>query len=89
MKLIDAKKFAAEIDDQMPELDLHLTRPEFFDVQIDQFLFKCSAEKAPRAKIITGIGTGVLRDRVKEFFSRHNLVAAIVEQPGSIIVILQ
>lgn len=89
MKLIDAKKFAAEIDDQMPELDLHLTRLEFFDAQVDQFLFKCSTDNEPRAKIITGIGTGVLHDRVKEFLSRHNLVAATVDQPGSLIAILQ
>ena len=28
MKLIDAKKLAAEIDGQMPELDLHLSSVE-------------------------------------------------------------
>jgi DNA-nicking Smr family endonuclease len=89
MKLIEAKKFAAEIDDQMPELDLHLTRPEFFDARVDQFLFKCSAEKVPRAKIITGIGTGAFHDRVMEFLNSHNLAVATVDQPGSIVVILQ
>lgn len=88
MKLIDAKKFAAEIDDQMPELDLHLTRPEFFDVQIDQFIFSCSQNNVSRVKIITGIGTGALHDQAEYFLKNHPLVTDIVEQPGSIVVIL-
>lgn len=89
MKLIDAEKFAAEIDDQMPELDLHLTQSEYFDAPVDQFLFKCSKDMEPRAKIITGIGTGALHGQVKQFLSRHNLVVTTVDQPGSIIAILQ
>jgi len=55
MNLIDAKKLAAEIDVQMPELDLHLSSADNIEYEIDTFLSQCLADKEPRAKIITGI----------------------------------
>jgi len=87
MKLIDAKKLAAEIDDEMVELDLHLSSPDDFEYQVDQFLCECMEDRLPRAKIITGIGTGMLNTKVKAFLNNHELVVGMVEKPGSLIVI--
>ncbi|MFA5128141.1 MAG: Smr/MutS family protein [Patescibacteria group bacterium] len=88
MKLIDAKKLAAEIDDQMPELDLHLSSAENFEYEVDMFLTQCLEAHEPRVRIITGIGSGVLNERVKKILKNYNFIEATVDAPGAIIVII-
>ncbi|MCK9581606.1 MAG: Smr/MutS family protein [Methanoregula sp.] len=87
MNLIDAKKLAAEIDGQMPELDLHLSSADNFEYEIDAFLSRCLADNEPRAKIITGIGSGVLNERVKTILKNYDFVVETVDAPGAVIAV--
>ena len=88
MKLIDAKKLAAEIDGQMPELDLHLSSVENVEYEIDTFLTQCLDNREPRARIITGIGSGALNRQAKKLLQNYNFIEATVDAPGAIIVII-
>lgn len=82
-----AKKFAAEIDDKLLELDLHKCNLNEIAEKVDQFLYQCVKNKYSSAKVITGIGKGVIKEKILTYLRDLPLVQDIIVRDGEIIVI--
>jgi DNA mismatch repair protein MutS2 len=58
------------------EIDLHRLTVEEAVPKIDEFLYKCYKAGHYRVWVIHGKGTGVLRQEMRRYLSRHPLVRA-------------
>jgi len=85
----EAKKFANEINKNLPTLDLHLCRPDEVEIKVDQFLYQCVNNKLSEARIITGIGSGYLKKKVLTYLMGLFLAEDLIECDGEIVVILR
>lgn len=82
----DLKIFAAQLGKEIPELDLHRSKPNEAEFKVDQFIYKCNQGGNDVARIIYGGGKGVLRELVLNFLNKHQLVEKVEEENGSCIV---
>jgi dsDNA-specific endonuclease/ATPase MutS2 len=80
---------AAELRQDVPQLDLHGRYTSNIEVKIDQFLYQNYNKKEPSVNIIYGIGTGVLENATKNFLKLHPLVYKVLDKVGSCVVILE
>ncbi|MFC1981817.1 Smr/MutS family protein [Chloroflexota bacterium] len=65
------------------ELDLHgLTIGEAIPL-VDMFLYKSSQARLHRVWVIHGKGSGILRDAVRRYVSKHMLVRTCLTADGS------
>lgn len=87
---MDMQFFAAQLDTQAPTIDLHgsATVPGALE-QLEKELFLLYNKKAPYARIIHGIGEGVLAKAVHEVIQTHPLVREWREEEhgGSCIIL--
>jgi len=83
-----AKLFKAELDQDLPALDLHGFYPTEALEKLELFLFEKYQEKEEIIRIIYGGGTGKLRDVTLECLNKHELVDTIKDEGGSCIVLL-
>lgn len=89
MNNTSAKLFAAEIDDSLPELDLHGLYPEDALVKLDVFLYENFNKKIQAVRVIYGAGTGRLKEEVLNFLFKHGLVEEHKDEGGSVVVVLR
>lgn len=83
------RETAAELRQDAPFLDLHGRNPDEIHTEVDQFLYRQIQAKEPNAKIIYGIGKGVLAKETKKFLSTHPLVEKVIDKGGYCIVLLE
>lgn len=88
MKNDEAKILAASLGGKMPELDLHGLYPDEAKDKVELFLYQCVQKKEGTARVIYGGGTGKLGEAVIAYLQNHPLVDKIVEQGGSVVIIL-
>ncbi len=88
MDILEAKKFAIEIDNNLQSIDLHLCRLDEIEAKVDQFLCQCVDKKLSGAKIITGIGKGVIKNIVIGYLHGRFSPDDIIVKNGEIIVVL-
>lgn len=86
---IKEKLFAAELRDDLLELDLHGYFVADIFAPLDQFLFDLYKNKEPSGRIIYGGGTGRLEKAVLEILRMHPLVLGVLEKPGHCLVVLK
>ncbi|MFA6105539.1 MAG: Smr/MutS family protein [Patescibacteria group bacterium] len=84
----EIRKFAGEIRQGAPKLDLHGRDPHEIENQIDQFLHENYLKKELSVEIVYGIGRGVLSKVTRDFLKTHPLVEKAIDKGGSCIVIL-
>jgi len=92
MNNIQAKLFKAELDPNLPTLDLHGFYPDEAIDKLELFLFENHQSNPPAGgttlRIIYGGGTGKLKEKVLEYLKNHQLVDTIKDEGGSCILIL-
>ncbi len=88
MNTEEAKIFAAEIDHNLPVIDLHGLFPDEAKNQLDNFLYQCFQKRISAARVVYGIGTGKLQGQILPFLANHGLVEISKDEGGSAIVIL-
>lgn len=89
MSTDDLEQFAAEINQNLPTLDLHGLYPAPALDKLEVFLYNNFIKKERALKIIYGIGAGVLEERVTKQLTTHPLVRGFSKQPGYCIVTLE
>lgn len=75
-----------------PELDLHRLTVDEALLKVDQFLYDAYAARMFSVRIVHGKGTGVLRNSIRDYLSRHHLVksfrwAVQVEGGGGVTIV--
>lgn len=88
MDTLSAKIFAAEINQNLPIIDLHGLFPDDAKNKLDNFLFENFNKKSPAIRVVYGIGTGRLKAEILAFLAKHGLVEVCQDEGGSAIVIL-
>lgn len=88
MGVSEMAKFAAELRDDLPFLDLHHVPVHSVLDKVEIFLYNQFQQKSYVVRIIYGGGTGKLRDLVLSCLNKHPLVIDISEQPGNCIVFI-
>ena len=81
-------KLSLEIGMQIPELDLHGENINGVEEKVDQFLYQNFVKKQSAVRIITGGGKGILKEKIKNYLLKNNLVDEIVDEFGTIAVML-
>ena len=83
------KFFAAELRNDLPELDLHSSfESGQIEIVLDQFLCQQIRKEEGAAAIIYGGGKGVLRNIVLKALEKHPLVIGVKDQGGYCLAIL-
>lgn len=85
----DLKEFSAEVDDKIPTLDLHGLYPDEAMDTVEIFLYNISQGNLPSAKIVYGIGRGVLEKEVEKYLMKHPLVEKINKRSGFCLIFLK
>lgn len=67
----------AEMDVDLPEIDLHGFRLHEAEVELDSFLNKLFVQKERIGKVIHGRGSGQLQSGLSSFLKSHKLVKDI------------
>jgi dsDNA-specific endonuclease/ATPase MutS2 len=88
MDTSEAKIFAAKLRQDLPELDLHKFSPALALDEMENFLYTVYQKKETAVKIVYGIGTGRLKEKVLGALRQNPLVETVVEDTGSCIVLL-
>lgn len=78
--------FAAEIDENLPVLDLHGLYPAPALDKLEVFLYNNFIKKERAVKIIYGIGSGELEGAVSKQLTSHPLVRGFSKKAGYCIV---
>jgi len=81
-------KLSLEIGMQIPELDLHGENMNGVEEKVDQFLYQNFLKRESAVRIITGGGTGKLKEKVKNYLLKNSLVQEVVDEFGALIAIL-
>lgn len=86
---MDPREFAAEIDEKIETVDLHgLYTSEALDT-LENFLYNISKKDVRHAKVVYGIGKGVLEKEVEKYLMSHPLVEKIIKKSGFCLIILK
>lgn len=83
----EAKIFAADLEADIPELDLHGFYPDEALEKLEQFLYSCYKKKIKMARVIYGGGTGKLRDVVLEHLQKHPQVEDVVDRGATCVIL--
>lgn len=81
-------KLSLEIGMQIPELDLHGENMSGVEEKVDQFLYQNFLKRESAVRIITGGGTGKLKEKIKNYLLKNSLVDEAVDEFGTIAVVL-
>jgi dsDNA-specific endonuclease/ATPase MutS2 len=81
-------KLSLELGLKIPELDLHGENISGVEEKVDQFIYQNFLQKEQAVKIITGGGTGKLKEKVKNYLLKNNLVIEVVDEFGALVIIL-
>lgn len=81
-------KLSLEIGMQIPELDLHGENMNGVEEKVDQFLYQNFLKRESAVRIITGGGTGKLKEKIKNYLLKNSLVDEAVDEFGTIAVVL-
>lgn len=81
-------KMSLQLGAKIPELDLHGENINGVEEKIDQFIYQNFLECEKAVKIITGGGTGKLKEKVKSCLLKNSLVSEVVDEFGSLVIIL-
>jgi dsDNA-specific endonuclease/ATPase MutS2 len=81
-------KMSLQLGAKIPELDLHGKKIGEVEEKIDQFLYHNFLNKEPAVRIITGGGTGILKEKVKSYLAKNSLVFEVVDEFGTLAVVL-
>lgn len=81
-------KLSFELGAKILELDLHGENINGVEEKVDQFLYQNFLQKEQAVKIITGGGTGKLKEKVKNYLLKNSLVQEVVDEFGALIAIL-
>ncbi len=81
-------KLSLELGLEIPELDLHGENINGVEEKIDQFIYQNFLQSERAVKIITGGGTGKLKEKVKNCLSKNSLVIEVVDEFGALVTIL-
>ena len=84
----EAKLFAAQLDDGLPILDLHLFFPAEAEYELEKFLYAQSQNKVSAVRIVYGIGTGKLKEKILSILQKHPMLESVFDEGGSCIVFL-
>ena len=84
----EAKLFKAELDQNLPALDLHGFYPKEALEKLELFLYENYLQQEEILRIIYGGGTGVLKEKVLQYLKNHKLVATIKDEGGSCVILL-
>lgn len=89
MDNIEAKIFAAQLNRDIPTLDLHGLYPNEALEKLELFLFENYANREEKVvRVIYGGGTGRLGEAVRACLNGHKLVLKTVIEHGSCLVII-
>ena len=88
MDTLSAKLFAAEIDHNLPTVDLHGLFPDEAKNKLDNFLFDSFNKKSGAIRVVYGIGTGKLKEEILLFLGKHGLVEALQDEGASAVAVL-
>lgn len=88
MKNNEAKILAADLETEMPELDLHGLYPNEAKERVELFLYKNYQDKVKMVRLIYGAGTGKLQEVVVEYLQNHPLVDIVVDKGGNAVAVL-
>jgi DNA-nicking Smr family endonuclease len=78
-----------------PEIDLHTFSPKDVKSVVEEYLFACAEKDFAEVRIVTGRGTGTIRQMVRKTLERHPLVERFYDAPpmsggwGAQIVVLK
>jgi len=87
MDNIEAKIFAAQLNNDIPTLDLHGLYPDQALEKLELFLFENYLEGDEKiVRIVYGGGTGKLGELVRGCLEQHKLVLKTVVEHGSCLV---
>ncbi len=89
--MVDKNKFlklSFELGAKIPELDLHGKNINEVEEKVDQFLYQNFLKKEKAVRIITGGGTGKLKQKVKEYLLKNSLVEEVVDEFGTLSAVL-
>ncbi len=81
-----AKLFAAELDQRLPLLDLHLFSPTEAEYELEKFLYAQSQVGVSVVRIVYGIGTGKLKEKILTILQKHPILESVVDEGGSCII---
>lgn len=81
-------KLSFELGVKIPELDLHGENISGVEEKVDQFLYQNFLKGESAVRIITGGGTGLLKEKVKNYLLKNNLVVEVVDEFGALVIIL-
>lgn len=81
-------KLSLEIGMEIPELDLHGKNINEVEEKVDQFLYQNLLDKEKAVRIITGGGTGKLKEKIKSYLLKNNLVDEVVDEFGALVAVL-
>lgn len=84
----DSRLFAARINPDLPELDLHGWTIAHIDIEIDRFLVELQRTRQGMGRIIYGGGTGKLGFAVRACLHKHPMVVTIEDEGASCIVFI-
>ena len=89
MNNLEAKIFAAQLDQNIPTIDLHGQYPSLASTEVDVFLFRHFVEGDDTVvKIVYGGGTGKLGQTVRDILAKHSLVKQVVVEHGCCLVVI-
>ena len=81
-------KISLELGAKIPELDLHGENLGLAEETVDQFLYQSFLQGEKAVRIITGGGTGKLKEKVKNYLAKNSLVEEALDEFGTLGVIL-
>ncbi len=88
MDNLEARKYSASINPNLPTLDLHGHYPSEALDELELFIFHSRSVNEFEVRVVYGGGTGKLKSAVLEYVNKHNLVEEVVDEGGSCILIL-
>ena len=89
MNTNEAKILAAQIAENISQIDLHGLYPLAAKEKLEHFLFVSYQQKITMMRVVYGLGTGKLCEEILAYLKNHPLVELCVESSGSCVVILK
>jgi len=88
MNPTEAKIFAAQLNQNLPALDLHGLYPQEALEKLELFLYQNHQAKISTLRVVYGGGTGKLKSAVLSVLHKHPMVDKIQDEGGSVIILL-